>query len=112
MSSNNITYKELEDYYKKHFSLCYINTDINSKFALISLICIAYKEATKNKKATYLEVVKALSKGIDLPEDFLWTLAIICEDYSYGCNNFLDFGLKGKQIIEKIREILQSWVPF
>lgn len=111
MSSNN-NFEELRTYYKDHFSLCYTGSDYNTKVALISLICITYGEVSKKKSVTYLEVIKAISKGIDLPEDFLWTLAIICEDYSYGVTNFPDFGLKGKEIINKIREILKEWFPF
>lgn len=110
--NSNEQFEELRKLYKKHFSLGYLNADYNTKVALISLICITYKEVTKKKKASYLEVIKAISKGIDLPEDFIWTLAIICEDYSYDVENFPNFGLEGKAIIEKIREIFNSWCPF
>ena len=39
---SGITYKELEQIYSRYFSLGYINVDINTKFALISLICWVY----------------------------------------------------------------------
>jgi hypothetical protein len=53
-----------------------------------------------------------LSKNLGLPDNFIKGLAIVCEDLSYDCTDFPTFGLKGKEILIKITEILKSYVPF
>jgi hypothetical protein len=53
-----------------------------------------------------------ISKNLGLPDEFIKGLAIVCEDLSYDCTEFPTFGLKGKEIVNKIVEILRSYVPF
>ena len=53
-----------------------------------------------------------VSQNLGLPEDFIKGLAIVCEDFSYGCTEFPTFGLEGKDILKQIIEILKSFVPF
>ena len=44
---------------------------------------------------------------------FLESLSIIVEDFMYGCKKFDPCGLKSSQeIINRIKEILSTWVPF
>ena len=45
----HLSYKQLNQLYNKYFSLGYLNTDINAKLALISLIGYIVKELKKKK---------------------------------------------------------------
>ena len=88
-------YEEMQKIYNKYFSLNFLGNSISNKFALISLTCyLTYK--LKAKK----------------PEDLLKGLAVICSDFAYGCTEFLTFGIEDKKIPEKIKELLDSWIPF
>lgn len=106
-----MSYKELRKLYSDNFSLGYLNTDIKSKFALISLICYTVRKLKEKKPdVTYYQVVNKLAEG--LPESFVYSLAIICEDFAYECKEFPTFDLTNKQIVPKIKEILNSYMPF
>jgi len=108
-----ISFKELSKFYVDHYSLGYLNTNINVKFALISLIGhVVYKLKEKNPDVTYYSVVHKLAEGKGLPEELEWAIAIIAEDFSYQCTEFPTFGLEPKQIVAKIKEILGSYLPF
>ena len=43
---------------------------------------------------------------------FLESLSIIVEDFSYQCTDFPTFGMKQGQMISKIKEILSMYLPF
>ena len=43
---------------------------------------------------------------------FIYTLAIICSDFAYGCTSFPTFGIPDKNIPAKIKELLDKHVPF
>lgn len=106
-----MTYEEMQ---RRHqpYSLGYMGSDINSKFAVISLIgYLTYLCRKKNPIVTYYQVVKKIA-GQSLPEDALQGLAVVCEDFAYGCMQFPTFGLKGKEIPTKVREILLNSLPF
>ena len=106
-------FSELEDLYKQHFSIGYMGKNLDSKLALISLICyVVYKSKEKKPGVTYYQVITQISKGIGLTEDQICALAIICEYFGYGCEEFPTFGLKGKEIVSKIKELLASEMPF
>lgn len=105
-------YEEMQKYYTKTYSLGYLNTDITTKFALISLIdYLTMKLKEKKPDITHYKVIKAIIKD-ELPEDFIKGLAVVCSDFAYGCNNFPTFGIETKQIPNKIKGILQSYLPF
>lgn len=105
-------YQEMQSLYKKLFSLGYLNTDINSKFALISLICyLTYELQKKNPDVTHYQIIRKIA-GTDIPEDFIKGLAVVCSDFSYGCNKFPTFGIEDKKIPSKIKELLSSYLPF
>lgn len=108
----NLSYKELKDFYSDNFSLGHLNTDINSKFALISLICyLTEKMKSKYPNVSYYQVVYKLAHGL-IPEESINGLSIICSDFSYGCTSFPTFGIPDKEIPSKIKEILSQWLPF
>lgn len=113
VNNSKYNFAELETLYQENFSLDYLGKDIGNKIALISLICyVTYKSWEKKPDTSYYSVITQLSKGLDLPNKFIKSLALHCANFGYGCTEFPLFGLQGKEIIEKIREILKSYTPF
>lgn len=113
-------FEELRKVYKEYFSLGYLNipeskehSAFERKIILISLICYIYeKNKPKNPDLTYYSLIYKLSKNLGLPEKFLKGIAIVCEDFAYGCHDFPTFGLKGQDILKEINSILKSYLPF
>lgn len=116
-----MNFKELQQFYSENYSVgYYLNTQeknghssFERKLILISLICYVYeKNKEKHPDLTYYSVIYKVSKNLGLPDNFLKALAILCEDFAYGCHEFPTFGLKGKEILQEIVEILKCYVPF
>jgi hypothetical protein len=106
------TYEELRQDYIDKYSLGRLNLDINTKFALISLIgYITMRIKFKKPEVTYYQVVRQLLTK-DFSDIFCKSLAVVCEDFSYGCTQFPTFGINDKDIPSKIREILSQYIPF
>ena len=113
-------YNELKRFYSEHFSLGYLNipdtkehNSFEQKLILISLICyVVEKNKPKNPDLTYYSLLCKINKSIDLPDEFIKGLAIVCEDFSYHCHAFPTFGLEGKKILEEVISVLKSYVPF
>lgn len=104
--------EQLNKVYQKYFSLEYFGKDINNKFAIISLVSyITYKRSKKHPTWSNYDTLKVLGKGI-ISEDIINRLAVICEDFSYGCDNFITFGLTDKEIPNKVKELLSNHLPF
>lgn len=116
MSQQNIEtlqpgYKEIKEFYDKYFSLKFFGSDINNKFALISLICyLVYKMHPKNPKITPLALLNKINSNV--PDNIIQALAIMCENFGYGCTEFPTFGIEDKKIPAKIKELLKNYVPF
>lgn len=108
-----LTYAEMKSLYSKYFSLNGIAGEIDNKFALISLICLLTDaQKKKNPDVTCYEVIEKVTSK-KLPENFSFGLAIVCEDFLKGSTSFNNCGLKsGKEIVSKINEILDNWLPF
>lgn len=105
-------YEEMQRIYSEYFSLGHFNTDINTKFALIALICyITEKLKEKKPDVTHYQVIRKIS-GDSISEDQIKGLAVVCSDFAYGCTQFPTFGIEDKKIPAKIREILSNWLPF
>lgn len=105
-------YKEMQRTYSRCFSLGYLNTDISTKFALISLIgYLTFKIKQKKPDVTPYQIIKKII-GDSLPEDFIKGLAVVVDDFAYGVKNFPTFDLEDKKIPSKIKEILNTYVPF
>lgn len=112
MVTDSTSFKELRRCYNEYFSLGYLDVDINTRFALISLICyVTTKLKEKNPDVTYYQVVYKLGNGL-VEDDFIKGLSIICEDFAYGCKEFPTFGIEPKKIPDKIKEILHNRLPF
>lgn len=108
-------YEEMQRIYNSYFSLKFLGEDISNKFALISLTCyITEKLKEKKPDITHWSVLYKINKtgGNSVPEDLLKGLAVLCSDFGYGCSKFPTFELKDKEIPSKIKELLNSWVPF
>ena len=106
-------FKELNNLYHNNFSLGFISEDFSTKVALISLLgYLVLKLKAKDPSISYLKVIKSLSKGMKLDPKFIYTLAIICSDFAYGCTSFPTFGIPDKKIPAKIKELLDKHVPF
>lgn len=104
-------YEKMQEIYQKYFSLGYLNTDISTKFALISLTCYIVNKLKKKKPdVTYYQVLRKIDSN--LPEDFIKGLSVVCSDFAYGCEVFPTFDIEDKQMIAKIKEILNSYIPF
>lgn len=105
-------FKELQKIYAKYFSLGYLDTDINTKFALISLTAyLTSRFKKKNPDVTAYAILKKIA-GDNCSTDFIKGVAVIVEDYMYGCKEFPTFDLEPKDIPGKIKEILKSYMPF
>lgn len=108
-----MNYNELKSFYNKHFSLGYLNTDIKNKFALISLVCeVTRLSKLKNPGVTHYQILAKINESVGLPDEFIDSLSIICEDFAYGCKEFITFGLKPKEFVTNIKSILSTYVPF
>lgn len=118
MSSNK--FDILRQFYKENYSLGYLNipdtkehSSFERKLILISLICyLVEKNKPKHPDLTHYELIYKLNSKISLPDDFIKGLAIVCEDFSYGCHTFPTFGLEGKDILKEIQAIMSSYMPF
>ena len=105
-------YEEMQKIYSDNFSLGYLNTDISSKFALISLTgYLVYKLKQKKPDITSYKILKKII-GDELPTDFIKRVAVVTDDFSYGCKEFPTFGIPDKSIPSKIKEILLTYIPF
>lgn len=115
-----MTFDELRRFYSTYFSLGNLNLKESSghssferKLILISLINYIYeKNKSKNPDLTYYSLIYKLSSNLGLPDDFIKGLAIVCEDFAYGCKEFPTFGLAGKDILKEIQNILSTYIPF
>ena len=115
-----MNFNELRRFYSEHFSLGYLNlpdskehSSFERKLILISLICyVVEKNKPKNPDLTPDALLYKLNSTLDLPDDFLKGLAIVCEDFAYHCHEFPTFGLEGKKILEEIISILKTYMPF
>ena len=113
MGDSQKTFKELQTLYSENFSTGYIGHNINMKFALISLIGYLVHELQKIKPdVTYYQVIYKLAETTGCSESFIKALAVVVEDFSYGCEDFPTFGLTVPQMKEKIKQILNGYLPF
>lgn len=108
-----IVLNDLREIYRRYFSLYYLGPEIDKKFAVISLICYLTETLKKKKPLiTYEQVIKTICKDFRLSIDSIKGLAILCEDFAYGCTKFPTFGIEDKKIPAKIRELLEVQLPF
>lgn len=112
LSNSELSLRELNDIYSNRFSIGYMDSDMSTKLAFISLVCyLKFKLQDKKPGITHYDIIKQLSEK-HLPEDKIRGIAVVCDDLSYGCSQFPTFGLGDKEIPNKIKEIISKYVPF
>lgn len=114
----NLTYEGRKELYTKTFSFGnFLTRNVNDKLILISLLSLTYiKMKEKTPSITVIDILKSITKQKADNSGFynmLESLAIIVEDYCYDCTAADSCGLKtSSEIINKIKEILNQWIPF
>jgi hypothetical protein len=115
---NKIDYIEKRCVYNNVFSLGHWGSnDLNDKFLLMSLLALMYsKLKVKDVTITPLKILLSITnQKIDESAyyQFLESISIIVEDLSFNCTKIDSCGFKTSQeIINKIKELLNTWTPF
>lgn len=112
--NSNPTYKELSSEYRRWFSLGYI-PKMENRLALISLLgWLVYELRKKKPDVTYYQIVHKLAQNKGLSDLDEKRIAVVVEDMCYGCkdDDFIKFGLDLKEVPAKIKEILDTMLPF
>ena len=114
-----LSYEEKISFYVRNFSTgAFSSGKLSNKLALISLICLVTKKLREKDGNLTVKVVieKILQRPLIITESFdsfLIGLSIICEDFLYQTTEIDNFGFTdSKQIIAKIKELLNEWFPF
>ncbi len=115
-----MNFNELKKFYGDNYSLGYLNlkdkdghSSFERKLILISLVnYVVEKNKPKNPDLNAYGLLYKINSNLNLPDEFIKGLAIVCEDFAYQCHEFPTFGLKGKQILDEIIEILNTYTPF
>jgi len=113
-----LTYGEKTEIYSDIASLGTFSTkDVYEKLILLSLVSLVYLKIKKQQpKTTALDILLKINKGEELTTyyiDMLESIALMVEELTYGCETSNSFGMTdSKDIINKIKEILSTWVPF
>lgn len=109
---DTLGYKELAEFYSRHFSLGWISSNFEEKLALITFICYITEQMKQKKPdVTHYQVIRKLAYP-SLSENIIKGLAVVCADFSYGCTKFPDFGVKPKDMPTQIKNILNKILPF
>ena len=115
----NLSYEEKISFYVRNFSTgAFSSGKLSNKLALISLICLVTKKLREKDGNLTVKVVieKILQRPLIITESFdsfLIGLSIICEDFLYQTTEIDNLGFTdSKQIIAKIKELLNEWFPF
>lgn len=115
---DKLDYTDKLQVHNRVFSLgTFDSPDLNEKLILISLVAlVTRKMREKDPTATPLSILMKITGQVKDNSgfyQFLESLSIIVEDFSYGCTKFDTCGLTNSQdIINKIKEIINTWLPF
>lgn len=115
---SKLDFEDRKELFQSFFSMGYIASEnLNDRLVLISLVAlVTQRMKLKDPKITPLSVLVKISgatKDNSGFYQFLENLAIIVEDFSYGMKQIDACGLKTSQeIINKIKELLNTWLPF
>ena len=115
---STLSYNDKKRVYDKIFSLGnLVSKDMNDKLVLVSLVSLTYQKLKeKDKTVTPLKVLlKITNQPVDNSVFYqaLEVLSILVEDFSYDCTKIDSCGLTTSQeIINKIKTLLNSWIPF
>lgn len=116
---HDITYEEKKELYNELFSVGTFTEakTLNDKLILISLVSYAYLQLKKkDNRVTPLKILVQIT-GNKADDSFFYAmleaLSILVEDFCYFTDEADSCGLKtSAEIINKIKKILDSWLPF
>ena len=118
-SFNALAYPEKRDVYSKTFCLGTFNgiTNVNDKLILLSLVSLVYLQMKKKKAdITPLDILLSITKQVPDNSGFyqtLETISLMVEELCYAAITADSCGMKTSQeVVNKIKEILNSWIPF
>lgn len=118
MGLADVSYEKCRTIFSKYFSTGNLNISLESKLALIAMICYITNSINKNKgpleKVTCYQVICKIGKDFpdEVHQDFFKALGAICDDFSYGCTDFPTFGIDPKIMPKEVLKLLNSWMPF
>jgi hypothetical protein len=112
-----LSYEERSKLYTRNFGFgALASTKLSDKLVLISLISLTVnKLRVKNPELTTIDLLAKITG--EKPNTHFYTalenLALMVDDLSYCVTEFDPCGLtNSKDIINKIKEFLQTWTPF
>jgi hypothetical protein len=116
-SIKELKYEEKEYIYNRCFSIGTIGDNTDNKLILYSLLSLTYlKLKEKNKNIKVIDILKKivpLNENNSYFEETLESISFFVNDLSYGSSSANSCGLKSSsEIIDKIKELLKTWVPF
>lgn len=118
-SFNALPYPEKREVYSHTFSLGTFNgiTNVNDKLILLSLVSLVYLQMKKKKSdVTPLDILLSITKQAPDNSGFyqtLETISLMVEELCYAATTADACGMKTSQdVVNKIKEILNSWIPF
>lgn len=118
MDLASCSYEDARAIYHKYFSLGNLNLSLESKLALVGMICYITHSINKSKdilnKVTCYQVICKIGKDFpdEIHQEFFKSLGVICEDFMYGCKEFPTFGIDPKVMPKEVLKMLNSWMPF
>lgn len=112
----NLEYDDKLKLYNRIFSFGFLPS-FKDKLMLISLVALVTKQIRlKTPDVNPLEILmKITSQKRDDSQfyQFLEALSVLVEDLSYACSDFESYGYtESSKIIKKIKDILNTWLPF
>lgn len=114
-----LSYEDKRSFYFCNFSTgTFVSKKLSNKLALLSLLCLLTKKL--REKEGGLTVKSVIEKILQRPllnehgfDSFLISISIICEDLLFGVEEIDNFGFTdSKQVVNKIKELLNEWLPF
>lgn len=114
-SLEDISFEKLSKIYTKYFTLGYLNTNISDKLACIALTCyITNQIRKKGKNVTCYDVLLKIENDFTSTDKktFLKSLGAVCEDFMYGCDTFIDFGIPPREMPSQLKKLLDKYCPF
>lgn len=108
----NPRYEELQEIYQRYFSFGNFGISFDAKLAFLSMLAyITEQLKAKKPDITHYQVLRNIV-GSKLSEDVIKGIAVVCADMSYNCKEFPTFGLNTKQMINKIKDLADNYLPF
>lgn len=114
----NASFDDRRKIFQNTFSTGYLGSiKLNDRLVLISLISLVYQKLhAQDSLITPLKVILKITGQVEDNSAYFYyleSLAIIVEDFSSGITEIDPCGFKTSQeIINKIKELLNSWLPF